>query len=98
MHLNTETMPSFAGKNIIPLIVGNVEKSKDVQEQFRALVAYQLMNEQLCKSLLRGVLCAWVGAKARQIAKNYLYENKKGTKGAAARMGTPAFRKTVDKL
>ena len=96
--LNTKTIASFAGENVVPTILGKVKAMVHVQEAFKALVGYHLSSEELCEGLLDELLVKWIQCKARRAVENYTFELKTKRKGKACRSETAAMRKTLDKI
>ena len=96
--LNTITFPSFAEQNIVPIVAGKLKCNKQVQEHFKNLIDYCINDAELYEALLDEVLSRWVAIRARQVAKKYTFEIKMSNTKKASRMGTPALRKTLDKV
>jgi hypothetical protein len=97
--LNAKTLPQFAGKNIIPIVVGELKSSPAIQDKFKDLVGFDVLNGDLCEALLDEVLSSWVAAKANQALRKYTFEKRgeNSKQSQLSRMGTPAMRKTIDK-
>ena len=95
--LNWKTLPNYAGQDITLAVGGKVKAKADVKLAFQSLIEHALTSDQLCEVLLDQVIVCWVGSKSRQVAKQYIYYLKQSKHGEAARLGTPAFRKTLDK-
>lgn len=98
--LNSKTLSSFAGQNIIPIVAGQVKACEDIKEKFRNLVHHNILDENLCEALLDELIVSWVATKANQALKKYLFDQRSNStnEGKISRMGTPAMRKTLDKV
>ena len=95
--LNHTTIDSFRDENIIPVVASQLKAMPNVQVAWQGVVADRLQSEELCEALLEEVLKSWVSTKANQAVKLYIFNAKQKKSGSAARMGTPALRKTIDK-
>ena len=96
--LNTNTITSYAGKNIVPTVAGEIKSCSDVKDSFKTLIGSDILNESLCEALMDDVLTSWIAIRAPQAAKQYIYSRRStGKTGTTCRMGTPALRKTLDK-
>lgn len=95
--LNRQTLPRFAGKDIVTEVGNTVKAVDEVLCAFKKLLKEQVISEPLCEALLDQVLTCWISCKARQVTKQYVYDMKQARTGNTSRMGTPALRKTIDK-
>ena len=94
--LNSDKISSFAGKNVVPVMLAHLKSIVEVQTSFRSLIGYMLISEVLCEGLLDEVLTCWIHAKCRQVVRSYIYRLKSNSsKGVSLRMGVPALRKTL---
>lgn len=94
---NWETLPNFAGKDVISCVGSQVKGNNEVIEAFKTLIAGVLLSDELCDALLDQVRTCWIGSKARQVTKQYICKLKDSKQGNTSRMGTPALRKVLDK-
>ena len=94
--MNAKTLPMFSGRAIFDTVTAEIKYCPDVQSQFKILVGYDISHDKLCETLLDEILRAWVSSKTNQAVKKYTFDKR--TSAAVARMGTPAMRKTLDKV
>ena len=95
--VNSKTISSFAGKNIIPIVAGYVKGCPQVQDNFKTLVGFDILNEFLSEALLDDLVMTWTAMKARQASKKFIFDLRTSKEEQVSRMGTPALRKTLDK-
>ena len=98
IEVNSQKLPVYAGKNIVPIVHERIRTCTAVREAFHNLILHDLSNDQLCEALLDDILVTWIMLKARQAVKKYIFDTKLATPGVASRMGAPALRKTLDKI
>ena len=65
---------------------------ESIVSSWRELVGNDIDSDELSEGLLDEVLKSWVSACGRQRVCDYM-----NTTTCKAKMGTPAFRKTIDK-
>ena len=95
--LNKDTLPEFAGKDIVTEVGSLIKSNTEVLHAYKKLLKDKITSEELCDILLDQVLTSWIACKARQVTKQYIFKMKQSKTGNMSRMGTPALRKTVDK-
>ena len=89
--LRPDNLPDYAGRDIMPEIVGKLKSSLRVQESFRALIGYSISDERLCEALLNAVLTSWVCYKANQTIRQYLDMLRQQRKDCIEKMEQPAM-------
>ena len=79
---------------LVTSIVSELKSMECVIEAWRELVGSDIDSNELSEGLMEEVLKCWVSICGCQRVKEYVFkQNEK-----MARMGTPAFRKTLDKI
>ena len=95
--VNTNTICKLRKENIVPLAVDSIKEDTTVQDLWRDLVKDQL-SDSLSEALLEDVLKSWVQMRGRYVVEQFIFNSKMNNdEHKMARMGTAAFRKTLDK-
>ena len=63
-HLSAEALPTFAGKNIIPIIAKDIKCCPAIQELFKSLIGCDILSETLCEALFDEILVTWIATKS----------------------------------
>ena len=84
----------FRHVELVSSIVGELKSTDSVVSAWRDLIGDVIDCDDVSEGLLDEVLKCWVSACGRQRVKDYIFH----ASDKVARMGTPAFRKTLDKF
>ena len=79
-------------------VLSKMKQHGNVLLQWQKLIEGKLESSDLSENLFDNVLKSWIITRGTQAVKLFSYHSRLSQSGSASRMGTPAFRKTLDKL
>jgi hypothetical protein len=96
--MNCKTLPKFDNCDIVIVVGGQLKDIPELSTAFQTLVGPHVLSEDLCQALFDQVLTCWITTKARHVTKQYCLKLREAKQGNLTKRGTPALRKTLDKV